>query len=109
MVNHLKDNPSGVLVIYLLNTMLVAGLITVGQVISCSMAGYAFAKLRFPGLLFFLYLGTMMIAATVTLILTYIIILELGWVDSLEGLVIPFIFGNAFGTFLISQFLQGIP
>ena len=55
---------------YLLNTMLVAGLITVGQVISCSMAGYAFAKLRFPGrdFIFFLYLGTMMIPATVTLI-----------------------------------------
>lgn len=96
---------------YLLNTMLVAGLITVGQVISCSMAGYAFAKLRFPGrdFIFFLYLGTMMIPATVTLIPSYIIILSLGWMDSLPGLVVPFIFGNAFGTFLIRQFLQGVP
>jgi len=96
---------------YLLNTILVAGLITVGQVLSCSMAGYAFAKLRFPGrdFIFFLYLGTMMIPATVTLIPTYVIVLELGWVDSLAGLVIPFFFGNAFGTFLIRQFLQGVP
>lgn len=96
---------------YLLNTMIVAGLVTLGQLISCSMAGYAFAKLKFPGrdLIFFLYLGTMMIPATVTLIPTYVIILNLGWVDSLQGLVVPFIFGNAFGTFLIRQFLLGIP
>lgn len=96
---------------YLLNTVIIAGLITLGQLISCSMAGYAFAKLRFPGrdFIFFLYLGTMMIPATVTLIPSYVIILNLGWVDSLQGLVVPFVFGNAFGTFLIRQFLQGIP
>ena len=96
---------------YLFNTIVVAALITLGQLISCSMAGYAFARLEFPGrdLIFFLYLGTMMIPATVTLIPAYIIVLNLGWVDSLQGLVIPFVFGNAFGTFLIRQFLLSIP
>ena len=55
---------------YQLNTVIVACIITLGQVISCSMAGYGFARLRFPGrdAIFYLYLGTMMIPGTVTLI-----------------------------------------
>lgn len=96
---------------YLLNTVIVACAITLGQVISCSMAGYGFARLRFPGrdAIFYLYLGTMMIPSTVTLIPAYIIVLELGLVDSLQGLILPFVFGNALGTFLVRQYLMSIP
>ncbi len=96
---------------YLLNTVIVACAVTLGQVISCSMAGYAFARLDFPGrdAVFYLYLGTMMIPSTVTLIPAYILVLELGLVDSLLGLILPFVFGNAFGTFLVRQYLMTIP
>src|SRR5690554_2669625 len=96
---------------YLLNTVIVACTITLGQVISCSMAGYAFARLKFPDrdTIFYLYLATMMIPGTVTLIPSYIIVLELGLVDSVQGLILPFIFGNAFGTFLVRQYLMSIP
>lgn len=96
---------------YLLNTVIVASVVTLGQVICCSMAGYGFARLRFPGrdAIFYLYLGTMMIPSTVTLIPAYIIVLELGLVDSIKGLVLPFVFGNALGTFLIRQYLLSIP
>ena len=96
---------------YLLNTVIVACTVTLGQIICCSMAGYAFARLRFPGrdAIFYLYLATMMIPSTVTLIPSYIIVLELGLVDSISGLILPFIFGSALGTFLVRQYLMSIP
>lgn len=96
---------------YLLNTIIVAGCIMIGTVISCSLAGYAFGKLDFPGknVLFFLYLSTMMIPGTVTLIPSYFIIIKLKWANTYFGLIMPFIFGNAFGTFLLRQFYMTLP
>ncbi len=96
---------------YLLNTFFVAGFIMIGTVISCSLAGYAFGKLDFPGknFLFFLYLSTMMIPITVTLIPSYFIIIKFKWVNTYLGLIVPFIFGNAFGTFLLRQFYMTLP
>jgi multiple sugar transport system permease protein len=97
--------------LYLLNTIFVACLVMAGTLISCSMAGYAFGQLQFPGkhFLFFLYLSAMMIPGAVTLIPTYYVILKLNWANSYQALIIPFLFGNAFGTFLLRQFYMTIP
>ncbi|TCL70868.1 carbohydrate ABC transporter membrane protein 2 (CUT1 family) [Hydrogenispora ethanolica] len=96
---------------YLFNTVVVAAIVTFGTLLSCAMAGYAFARLRFPGrdFIFYLYLGTMMVPGAVTLIPAYYVILKLNLANSYFALIIPFIFGNAFGTFLMRQYYLTIP
>jgi multiple sugar transport system permease protein len=94
-----------------LNTAIVSTTVVLGQVISCSLAAYAFARLNFHGRdkLFLLYLGTMMIPGQVTLIPTYILFNQIGVVNTLWVLIIPAFFGGAFGTFLLRQFFMTIP
>jgi multiple sugar transport system permease protein len=95
---------------YAFNTIKVSGLITIGQLITCAMAGYAFAKIKFPGrnFIFMLFLVTMMIPSAVTMIPNYITMSKLKLVDHLSGLIIPFI-GSAYGTFLMRQFFLSFP
>ena len=92
--------------LYLLNTVFVTVCITLGSVIACSMAGFAFGQLKFPGrdFLFFFYITTLMVPFAVTIIPTYIIMIKLGWANSYFALIMPFLLGNAFGTFLLRQF-----
>lgn len=94
-----------------LNSVIVTSLVIIGQLICCSLAGYSFARLEFPGrdIIFLLYLGTLMIPGYVTLIPTYIIIRSLGWINTLYALFVPGLFGGAFGTFLLRQFFLTIP
>jgi multiple sugar transport system permease protein len=96
---------------YLFNTSIVALFILLGTLISCGLAGYSFGQLRFPGknMLFYLYLATMMVPAAVTLIPAYYIIIKLNWVNTYYALIVPFMFGNAFGTFLMRQFFMTLP
>jgi multiple sugar transport system permease protein len=79
-------------------------------VLTSALAAYAFARLRFPGRdgLFLLYLGTLMIPRQVTLIPLFILMRELRWVDTYQGLILPQAF-SAFGTFLLRQFFLTIP
>ncbi|HVC81571.1 MAG TPA: carbohydrate ABC transporter permease [Chloroflexota bacterium] len=95
---------------FFVNSLIVAGAITVGQVITASMAAYAFSRLRFPGrsLLFAGYLATLIIPFQVTLIPNYILIHYLGWNNTYQGLIAPFI-SSVFSTFLLRQFFLGIP
>lgn len=95
---------------FFVNTLFVATTVTVLHVVTCTSAGYAFARLRFPGRdrLFFMYLGTMMIPGQVTLIPAFVLMKYLGWIDTYLALIIPPIFG-AFGTFLLRQFFLSIP
>lgn len=95
---------------YALNTLKVASLITAGQLITCSMAGYGFAKLKFPGRdkIFLLFLATMMVPAAVTLIPNFVVMRQLKLVDTHAGLIIPFL-GSAYGTFLLRQFYLNFP
>jgi multiple sugar transport system permease protein len=95
---------------YLVNTAIVAVCVTVGQIVTSILGGYAFARIRFPGrdLIFRLYLGTMMIPFVVIMIPTYKLMLVFGWVDKLQSLIIPWIF-TAYGTFLMRQFFLGVP
>ena len=74
------------------------------------MAGYSFARLRYPGrdLLFLAYLGTIMIPFPVLIIPLFILMRQLGLVDTLAGLILPAAF-TAWGTFLMRQFMLSIP
>jgi multiple sugar transport system permease protein len=95
---------------FLFNTAIVAITVTILELITSSLAGYAFARLRFPGRdkLFLLYLGTLMIPGQVTIIPNFLLMSWLGWVDSYAALIIPASF-SAFGTFLLRQFFMSIP
>jgi multiple sugar transport system permease protein len=94
----------------LLNSVIVCTLITVGQVTFCSMAAYAFARLRFPGRdrLFFLFLTAMMIPPIFTLIPNFVLIKNLGWLNTYAGLVAPFFLMTPFAVFFLRQFFLGI-
>ena len=95
---------------FALNSLVVAGWVTLLQVITSAMAAYSFARLEWPGRdrVFFLYLGTMMLPGLVLLIPTFQIMVRFGLVDTYIGLIIPAAF-SAFGTFLLRQFMLGIP
>ncbi|WP_405996859.1 carbohydrate ABC transporter permease [Streptomyces sp. NBC_00829] len=83
---------------------------TVGQLVFSSLAAYAFARLRFRGsnLLFSLFLSVLMVPGLLFLIPQYVIIQNLGWLNSLQGLTVPGMF-SAFGTFLLRQFFLALP
>ena len=95
---------------YYFNSLFVAITVTIGQLITCSMAAFAFARLRFRGrdLLFFIFLGTMMIPYNVTMIPSFMMLYWLGWVDTYQALIVPGL-ASAFGTFLLRQFFLTIP
>jgi multiple sugar transport system permease protein len=95
---------------FYLNSILVATLVTLGQLITCSMAAFAFARLKFKGrdVLFYIFLGTMMIPYNVTMIPSFMILYWLGWIDTYYALIVPGL-ASAFGTFLLRQFFMTIP
>ena len=76
-----------------------------------TMGGFAFARIKFPfrGPIFIIYLSTLMIPPQVTLIPTFLVVVNLGWVDSYKGLIIPIVSQGAFGTFLFRQFFLRLP
>jgi multiple sugar transport system permease protein len=96
---------------FLFNTAVVAISIAVGQVFFCSLAAYAFAKMEFPGknLLFALFLAMLLVPGTVTIVPLFIIVKDLGLLDSLPALVVPYIASSVFGVFLMRQFFLRIP
>lgn len=83
---------------------------TVGQVILCTMAGYAFARIPFPGrnIAFVVFLSVLMVPSQLYLLPQYEIIQSLGWLNTLQALIVPGIF-SAFGTFLMRQFFMSMP
>lgn len=91
---------------FLKNSVIVTGLATLGELLSCSLVAYTFARLRFPGrtALFLILLGTMMIPYPVTMVPTFILFNELKWVNTFLPLVLPPYFAPAFNTFLLRQF-----
>nr|WP_040836230.1 carbohydrate ABC transporter permease [Nocardia brevicatena] len=93
------------------NTLLYAGCITAGQVFFCSLAGYAFARLPFTGrdVLFVAYLATLMVPLTVTVVPQFILMRVFGWTDTPWALIVPGLFGSAFGTYMMRQFFRTLP
>src|SRR5687768_11446785 len=95
---------------YLLNSFVVSTAVVIGQLITASLAAYAFSFLVFRGrqILFFLFLSTLMIPWEATIIPNYITIRSIGWLDTYQGLAVPFM-ATAFGTFLLRQAFLQIP
>ncbi|NUP73401.1 MAG: carbohydrate ABC transporter permease [Sinomonas sp.] len=95
---------------YLLNSAIVSVTVTVAALLFHSMAAYALARLRFPGrdFSFALMLSTMLVSLPVILVPLFLIVKQLGLVDSFGGLILPAIF-NAFGIFLLRQYYLNIP
>jgi multiple sugar transport system permease protein len=95
---------------FLFNTAFVTTCVTILEVVTASLAAYAFARLRFPGReqLFLLYIATLMIPNQVTLIPNFLLMRWFGWIDTYMGLILPTAF-TAFGTFLLRQFFLSIP
>ncbi|WP_026924463.1 carbohydrate ABC transporter permease [Glycomyces arizonensis] len=98
---------------FVLNSVIVAVAVTVGQLVFSTLAAYAFARLEFPGrdVLFWAYIATMMVPQIVTLVPTFLIVRELGLVDTHLGLILPFVFGflMPYGVFLVRQYFKTIP
>ena len=92
------------------NSFLVAGCITLGQIISCSLAAFSFSFLDYKGkdVLFMLVMATMMIPGEATIISNYLTVSKLGWLDSYHVLVIPYL-TSAMGIFLFRQFYKSFP
>lgn len=95
---------------YLVNSAIVAVIVTVLQVVTSVLSGYAFSMLDFPGrnALFVLFLATMLVPLEATLVVNRRTIGELGWLNTYQGLAIPFA-ATAFGTFLVRQAFLGLP
>lgn len=96
--------------IYALNSILIATVTMVLQIILAILAAYAFSKLTFPGknVLFLLVLAVLMMPSHVAIIPLYSLISSLGWLDTYKALIIPFAV-DAYGVFLVKQNFQTIP
>ncbi len=95
---------------FLLNSLIVSIVVVIGQLITASLAAYAFAMRRFRGrnLIFLLFLSTLMIPFEVTIIPNFQTVQAWGWTDRYSGLIAPYI-ASAFATFLLRQFFMTIP
>ena len=94
-----------------INSAIVTVTVVVVNLLTCSMAAYAFARIEFPfrHTLFILFLATLMVPEQVTIIPLYIIIESVGLIDTLLSLIIPYALFNAFGVFLLRQFIKSLP
>ena len=95
---------------WFLNTLVVTVVVVAGNLLFCSLAGYAFARIKFFGrdVVFILVLATLMIPFQVIMIPTFIIVRKLGLIDTLGALIVPNLAG-AFGIFLLRQFFRSLP
>jgi multiple sugar transport system permease protein len=92
------------------NTIFMTVIRTFGQLVLCSIAAYAFARIKFPGrtTLFVLFLSVLMVPPQLFIIPQYLVMVHLGWLNSMKALIAPGIF-SAFGTFLLRQFFLTLP
>jgi multiple sugar transport system permease protein len=95
---------------YFFNSALIAVTVTVGQLITCSLAAFAFARMEFKGqnVMFALFLSTTMISTQVTLVPSYLVLKNLHWLDTYQALIVPFL-ANAFGIFMMRQYFMTLP
>ena len=93
------------------NTALFTAIIVVMQTLCAAMAGYAFARLRFPGrdVLFGLFVASMMVPGVVTFIPNFVLLRDLGWLNTMAGMVAPFCLMQGFSVFFLRQFFLSLP
>ncbi len=96
---------------YLLNSIIYCGLIAVLQTLFCAMAGYAFARLRFPGrdLIFGIIIAALMVPPIFTLLPNFILVKDLGLMNTMAGMVAPTILMTPFAVFFLRQFFLSLP
>ncbi|HKX13758.1 MAG TPA: carbohydrate ABC transporter permease [Propionibacteriaceae bacterium] len=96
--------------LYLRNSVIFATLTTAGQVFFCALAAYAFARLRWPGrdIVFFVFLTSLMVPPIFTMLPNFILIRNLGLINTMPGLVLPFFLMTPFAIFFLRQFFLGI-
>jgi len=104
------NSPEINFLLFFVNSIKIATITTVAQLLTCSMAAFAFSRLRFPGrdFLFFLFLASMMVPAQVTIIPFFVIVRVLGLMDSHWALILPGL-TSAFGVFLLRQYFLTLP
>jgi multiple sugar transport system permease protein len=97
--------------LYLKNSLIVSTAITAGQVFFSAMAAYAFARLRWPGRdkVFFLFLTALMVPPIFTMLPNFVLIKDLGLLNTYPGLILPFFFMTPFSVFFLRQFFLGVP
>jgi sn-glycerol 3-phosphate transport system permease protein len=95
---------------YLLNSFVVSIVITIAQLVTALLSAYAFAMIDFPGrgLLFVVFLATLLVPLETTLVVNRRTVDSLGWLNTYQGLAVPFL-ATAFGTFLLRQVFIGLP
>lgn len=110
LTNFVRAFEQAPLLRYLFNSIFQSSLVMVGQLLTASLAAYAFAFIDFKGrnIMFLVFLSTMMIPWEATIIPNYLTVRSLGWTDTFMGLTVPFV-ATAFGTFLLRQFFLTIP
>ncbi len=96
---------------YFGNSTFIAVVSVIGQLLSCSMAAFAWARISFRGrdILFMVLMAALIIPPQVTLVPLFIMMNQVGWIDTYYPLILPFWLGGAFGTFLMRQFFLTIP
>ncbi|MFE0179980.1 carbohydrate ABC transporter permease [Streptomyces olivaceus] len=96
---------------YLLNSVVYSGLIAVLQTLYCAMAGYAFARLRFPGrdAVFGVLIAALMVPPIFTLMPNFVLVKDLGWLNTFAGMVAPTVLMTPFAVFFLRQFFLSIP
>ncbi|KQX49237.1 sugar ABC transporter permease [Paenibacillus sp. Root444D2] len=94
-----------------INSAYISVIVVLSQLLTCSMAAFSFAKIDFPfrNVLFILFLSMLMVPEQVTIVPLYIILKNLGWLDTHLSLIVPDALFSAFGVFLLRQFFMGIP
>lgn len=110
-VDLFEDLPNQAFVYLTVNSFKISILAVVGQVLTCAMAAFVFAIVKFKGrdFLFALLVATLMIPSQVSLIPNFIIFKYLGWIGTQLPLIVPAFWGGAFGTFLLRQYFLTIP
>ncbi len=97
--------------IFTLNSFIVAGGSALGQLFTCTLAGFAFALMKFRGknIIFALLLATMMVPIQVTIIPEFLLMMKLGWLDTFAPLIVPSVLVGSFGTFMFKEFFESMP
>lgn len=95
---------------YLLNTVIITAFSTIGVLITTVLSAFAFSRLKFPGkdLVFSLFLATLMIPGEMLIVTNFITITKLGWIDTYQAMIVPWI-SNVFYIYLLTQFFMQVP
>jgi len=93
------------------NTLIIAVLGSIGTLLSCTAVAYGFARFRIPGknVLFTILIATIILPAFVTIVPTYVLFQQIGWVGTFLPLIVPHFFANAYNVFLLRQYFLTIP